>query len=64
MSKAEQVTLEVLEHEGVLFDPKREGLKNPRLKDLNGKNIALMSIHVDSLRQFAPSCFSNPRGDA
>jgi hypothetical protein len=56
-TSAERVTLEVMEPKGVLFDPKREGLSNPRLNDLNGKTIALMSIHVDSLRQFGSELF-------
>ena len=42
------VTLEVLEPKGKLNDPRREGLSNPRLTDLNGKTIALMSIMEDS----------------
>lgn len=53
----EQVTLEILEPKGVLSDPKRVGLSNPRLKDLNGKTIALMSIHVDDLHQFGSELF-------
>jgi hypothetical protein len=54
---AEQVTLEILEPKGVLSDPKRVGLSNPRLDDLNGKTIALMSIHVDDLHQFGSDLF-------
>jgi len=57
MSAAQQVKLEVLEPKGVLSDPKREGLSNPRLTELNGKTIALMSIHVDDLRQFGSELF-------
>lgn len=52
-----EVTLEILEPKGVLLDPKRVGLSNPRLKDLNGKTIALMSIHVDDLHQFGSELF-------
>ena len=51
------VTLEVLEPKGKLNDPRREGLSNPRLTDLNGKTIALMSIHVDALFQFGTELF-------
>ena len=51
------VTLEVLEPKGRLNDPRREGLSNPRLTDLNGKTIALMSIHVDALFQFGTELF-------
>ena len=51
------VTLEVLEPKGELNDPRREGLSNPRLTDLNGKTIALMSIHVDALFQFGTELF-------
>ncbi|NMA37512.1 MAG: hypothetical protein GX942_04310 [Papillibacter sp.] len=54
---ADQVTLEILEPKGVLSNPKREGLSNPRLTDLNGKTIALMSIHVDALRQLGSELF-------
>ncbi len=54
---AEQVKLEILEPKGRLSNPKREGLSNPRLDDLNGKTIALMSIHVDELRQFGSELF-------
>ncbi len=57
MSSAEQVKLEILEPKGMLSNPKREGLSNPRLTDLNGKTIALMSIHVDGLRQFGSELF-------
>jgi hypothetical protein len=53
----EQVTLEVLEPKGILFDPKRVGLFNHRLENLNGKTIALMSIHVDDLHQFGSELF-------
>jgi hypothetical protein len=56
-TSAEQVTLEVLEPKGMLFDPKRLGLSNPRLNDLNGKTLALMSIHVDELHQFGSDLF-------
>lgn len=56
-ASAKQVTLEILEPKGVLSDPKREGLSNPRLNDLNGKTIALMSIHVDNLHQFGSELF-------
>ena len=51
------VTLEILEPKGELNDPRREGLSNPRLTDLNGKTIALMSIHVDALFQFGTELF-------
>ena len=54
---ADQVTLEVLEPKGVLSDPKRVGLSNPRLKSLDRKTIALMSIHVDELHQFGSELF-------
>jgi len=54
---SEQITLEILEPKGVLSDPKRVGLSNPRLKDLHGKTIALMSIHVDDLHQFGSELF-------
>jgi hypothetical protein len=54
---ADQVTLEILEPKGVLSNLKREGLSNPRLTDLNGKTIALMSIHVDALRQLGSELF-------
>jgi hypothetical protein len=56
-ASAEQVILEILEPKGVLSDPKREGLKNPRLKDLNGKTIALMSIHANNLHQVGSGLF-------
>ena len=56
-ASAEQVTLEIVEPKGKLSDPKRVGLSNPRLKDLNGKTIALMSIHVDDLHQFGSELF-------
>jgi hypothetical protein len=42
------VTLEVLEPRGVLSNPKREGLSNPRVSDLNGKRIAILG-HSKSL---------------
>jgi hypothetical protein len=54
---ADQVTLEVLEPKGVLSDPKRIGLSNPRLESLDGKTLALMSIHVDELHQFGSELF-------
>ena len=44
-----KVSIEIMEPKGKLLDPRREGLSNPRLDTLNGKTIALMSIHVDSL---------------
>ena len=54
-----KVTLEVLEPRGVLENAHREGLSNPRLTDLNGKTLALMSIHVDNLFQFGSELFFN-----
>jgi len=51
------VTFEILEPKGQLSNPHREGLRNPRLTDLNGKTIALMSIHVDALFQFGTELF-------
>lgn len=51
------ITLEILEPKGKLSSPHREGLHNPRLTDLNGKTIALMSIHVDALFQFGTELF-------
>ncbi|NLM46349.1 MAG: hypothetical protein GX200_06085 [Firmicutes bacterium] len=58
-----QVTLEILEPKGVLADPKREGLSNPRLDTLDGKTIALMSIHVDDLYMFGSELFFDILGD-
>ncbi len=52
-----QVSFEILEPRGKLNDPRREGLSNPRLTDLNGKTLALMSIHVDALFQFGTELF-------
>ncbi len=52
-----QVTLEIVEPKGVLNDPKREGLSNPRLDTLDGKTLALMSIHVANLHQFGSELF-------
>ena len=60
---ARQVALEVLEPKGVLNDPKRVGLSNPRLTDLNGKTIALMGIHVDDLQSFGSDLFFDVLGE-
>ena len=58
MSQNEQpVSIQVLEPKGRLENTHREGLSNPRLTDLNGKTIALMSIHVDNLFQFGSELF-------
>jgi hypothetical protein len=42
-------TLEVLEPHGELAFPERQGLFAPRLKDLNGKKIAIMAMGPDSM---------------
>ena len=42
----QQVSLEILEPSGVLKNPERKGLFAPRLTDLNGKTIALLSINI------------------
>jgi hypothetical protein len=39
----DKVTLEVLDPRGVLASTKVTGLSNPRVSDLNGKKIALLS---------------------
>ena len=52
-----QITLEIVEPKGVLADPKREGLSNPRLDTLNGKTIALMSIQVSTISSFGSDLF-------
>ena len=57
MSNENKVSFEILEPKGKLKDPKREGLKNPRLTDLNGKTIAFMTIHVGDLFQFGSELF-------
>jgi len=57
LPSSEEHTLEILEPKGVLSDPGRVGLSNPRLEDLNEKTIALMSIHVDDLHQFGSELF-------
>jgi hypothetical protein len=49
---ANQVTLEVLDPRGVLANPKRQGLFAPRLSDLNGKRIAILSMGSDSAAFF------------
>lgn len=56
-TSSEQVTLNIVEPKGVLCNPKREGLSNPRLDDLNGKTIALMSIHAGELRILGSDSF-------
>ena len=43
---SQQVSIEILEPSGILESPHREGLFAPRLDDLNGKTIALMSINI------------------
>jgi len=40
-----RVKIEIMEPRGVLVDPGREGLSNPRLTDLNGKTIALLGLY-------------------
>jgi len=45
-------TLEVLEPHGELAFPERQGLFAPRLKDLNGKKIAIMAMGADSIAFF------------
>ena len=52
LSKQEAVTLEVLCPKGVLASPETEGLSNPRVSDLNGKKIALLSEKPDSVLFF------------
>ncbi len=43
-----KVTLEILTPKGVLVSPEVEGLKVPRVADLNGKTIGLLSEKPDS----------------
>ena len=45
-------TLEVLEPHGELAFPERQGLFAPRLRDLNGKKIAIMAMFQDSMAFF------------
>ena len=47
-----KITLEVLDPRGVLVSPKVTGLSNPRVSDLNGKKIALLSEKPDSVLFF------------
>ena len=61
--KEKPVKLEILEPKGVLYDPKREGLSNPRLDTLDGKTIALLSIHVDDLVTFGSELFFDILGE-
>ena len=58
-----KVALEIVEPKGELLNPKREGLSNPRLDTLNGKTIALMTIHVDDLHQFGSELFFDILGE-
>ncbi len=57
MDDANNVSFEILEPKARLENPKREGLKNPRLTDLNGKTIAFMTIHVGELVQLGSELF-------
>ena len=47
-----EITLEVLDPKGFLASPGVEGLKNPRVTDLHGKRIALLSEKPDSVLFF------------
>jgi hypothetical protein len=46
------VTIEILEPHGELAFPERQGLSAPRLRDLNGKKIAIMAMFQDSMAFF------------
>lgn len=48
----EKIVLEILNPKGVLVSPEVEGLKAPRVTDLNGKKIALISEKPDSMLFF------------
>ena len=48
----DEVTLEVLDPRGKLVSTEVRGLSNPRIKDLNGKKIALLSEKPDSVLFF------------
>lgn len=48
----DKITLEVLDPRGKLISTEVTGLSNPRIKDLNGKRIALLSEKPDSILFF------------
>ncbi|MCD7846337.1 MAG: hypothetical protein LUG57_10920 [Oscillospiraceae bacterium] len=47
--KESKITLRVLNPRGVIANPKAEGLKAPRVRDLNGKRVALLAEKPDSM---------------